>query len=450
MWRPNGIRYLLRCYPYHMTVTRSEAIFEFDQARRKARRELWASRLSGSPIFPLSFDELKSRLDLRTPLYQGIEVVSLDNIVGSVGRFREFTRQFWPLDASLKERWAAVWKLAMTGGWTPVELYQVGNVYLVRNGNHRVSVARALANVEIEAHVWRFPDNIEIHANDTLEALLERHGRKSFLAQTNLDQLRPDHSIQMTIPGFYPELLAQIEEFRLTLAEIDNKEMLLYSAVAAWYDMLYLPVTQIVHESGVLSRFPRRTETDIYVWLSANQAELAARYGNEASLFELAQQVAAEFGENRIEQIARQLRTWLEATSLSGGKQPDQPLWEMAKEARRHRESLDGYSHLDKGSRVMLSKSYTKSGKFCRVTFRLPAEVNAETASLCGEFNNWDSTVHEMKKLKDDSFSLTITLPAGETFRYRFLLDGERWENDWAADAYSPNALGSEDSVIEL
>jgi 1,4-alpha-glucan branching enzyme len=98
----------------------------------------------------------------------------------------------------------------------------------------------------------------------------------------------------------------------------------------------------------------------------------------------------------------------------------------------------------------MLMKSYSKSGNKCRVTFKLSAEVNAETAVLCGEFNDWNETVNPMKKLKDGSFSATISLDTGNMYRFRYLLDGERWENDWDADAYLSNDHGTDDSVVEL
>ena len=98
----------------------------------------------------------------------------------------------------------------------------------------------------------------------------------------------------------------------------------------------------------------------------------------------------------------------------------------------------------------MPKKEYTKTGRSCRVTFNLPADVNAQTACLCGEFNDWDQSSHPMKRGKDGSFSLTISLKPGRQYRYRFLLDGERWENDWAAEDYAPNTLGSEDSVVNI
>lgn len=98
----------------------------------------------------------------------------------------------------------------------------------------------------------------------------------------------------------------------------------------------------------------------------------------------------------------------------------------------------------------MLKKNYTKTGTACRVTFKLPADVEAKTAVLCGDFNEWDESAHPMKRLKDGSFSVTVSIPAPQTYRFRYLLDGERWENDWEADGYAPNEFGTDDSVLEV
>ena len=98
----------------------------------------------------------------------------------------------------------------------------------------------------------------------------------------------------------------------------------------------------------------------------------------------------------------------------------------------------------------MLTKNYSKTGSACRVTFKLPASVTADHVTLAGDFNDWDQAKTPMKQLKDGSFSVTITLKPGAAYRFRYRLDGERWENDWEADAYLPNAFGSEDSVVEV
>ena len=98
----------------------------------------------------------------------------------------------------------------------------------------------------------------------------------------------------------------------------------------------------------------------------------------------------------------------------------------------------------------MIRKAYSKTGRSCRVTFTLSAGVDAQTVSLCGEFNDWDERAHPMKLRRDGSFSATISLKSGRSYRFRYLLDGAQWENDPAAVAYVSNAFGSEDSVVEV
>lgn len=98
----------------------------------------------------------------------------------------------------------------------------------------------------------------------------------------------------------------------------------------------------------------------------------------------------------------------------------------------------------------MAKKTYGKTTKTCRVTFELPAEASAQTASVCGDFNDWSPTANPMVRRKDGRFSVTISLPVDQTYRYRFLLDGDRWENDWDAEMYVSNSYGTEDSLIRV
>ena len=84
------------------------------------------------------------------------------------------------------------------------------------------------------------------------------------------------------------------------------------------------------------------------------------------------------------------------------------------------------------------------------VTFEVDAAVRAERANLCGEFNEWSQSADEMDRKPDGGFTLTKQLPGGRSYRFRYLLDGERWENDWAADNYVPNEYGGDDSLVDL
>ena len=100
----------------------------------------------------------------------------------------------------------------------------------------------------------------------------------------------------------------------------------------------------------------------------------------------------------------------------------------------------------------MLKKNYSKSGNSCRVTFKVPSEigVDANEVAVLGEFNEWDQTSNPLKKRKDGSFSTTISLDAGREYRFRYLLDGSRWENDEAADSLVVNRFGSQDCVLAV
>jgi hypothetical protein len=84
------------------------------------------------------------------------------------------------------------------------------------------------------------------------------------------------------------------------------------------------------------------------------------------------------------------------------------------------------------------------------VGFELPAAVSAGTASVCGDFNDWSPLAHPLTLAADGTFFGFVELPAGRRWHFRYLLDGERWENDWAADDYVGNQHGGEDSVVDL
>ena len=98
----------------------------------------------------------------------------------------------------------------------------------------------------------------------------------------------------------------------------------------------------------------------------------------------------------------------------------------------------------------MLKKQYSKDKKICKVMFTLPVKVNTERVTLHGDFTNWDEKPLKMRRYKDGNFKVSITLEAGRSYRFRYLLDGQRWENDWDADAYMPNEFGTDDSILEV
>ncbi len=96
------------------------------------------------------------------------------------------------------------------------------------------------------------------------------------------------------------------------------------------------------------------------------------------------------------------------------------------------------------------NKKYLKTRPACKVTFRLPkdAAINARKVTIVGDFNNWDYDATCLRRSRNGDFSITLELEKGREYRFRYLIDNLRWENDWHADKYLPNSFGSYDSVV--
>jgi len=99
-----------------------------------------------------------------------------------------------------------------------------------------------------------------------------------------------------------------------------------------------------------------------------------------------------------------------------------------------------------------IKKQYLKTNGSCSVTFRLPKEAapDARVITVVGDFNNWDMNATPMKKMKNGDFTVTVKLSHGGEYRFRYLIDSGRWENDWNADGYVPNSFGGDDSLVKV
>jgi hypothetical protein len=259
----------------------AQSNMEFNRARQRAFIEEWLSYLTGRPSQLLSFEEVRQNLRLQDSAYKGLQEIELDKIVGSTGRYRDFTRTFLPKSNTTAERWRRVDAVAHDQGFPPIEVYQVGDVYFVRDGNHRVSVARTHDAKTIEAYVIEYKTEVSIDTQDDLaditsklDGILLDMERTEFLKKTRLDEIQPDHGVCFTEPGRY-RLVEEHIGFHKYLRETEtNRELSYEEAVASWYDQVYLPVIQLIRERDVLNDFPDRTEADLYTWLLLHRAEL--------------------------------------------------------------------------------------------------------------------------------------------------------------------------------
>jgi 1,4-alpha-glucan branching enzyme len=95
----------------------------------------------------------------------------------------------------------------------------------------------------------------------------------------------------------------------------------------------------------------------------------------------------------------------------------------------------------------MITKAYGGTGRICRVTFKLPAELEARTVTLCGDFNDWDTRCDYMEPVEGGGFALTMLLHPGHAYHFRYLLDNQQWMLDPAADGLGSQG-NSDDAVL--
>jgi len=259
-------------------MNRLRAQADFNAARAKAMfRELLAL-LTGRHNELLAFDQVASKLRVGGPIYRGVKTVRLDQIVGTVNRYHDFDRAFLPTQTFTADRWQRV-----SRAWyddislPPILLYQVGDIYFVVDGHHRVSVAREQGQEYIDAEVRECHVKVPVTIDLLPEDLEELGAKVIFLERTGLDRLRPAAELTATILGGYERMLEHIAVHRYFMGIDFQRDVSESEAVGHWYDTVYLPVVRVVADSGVMTAFPKRTEADFYLWVMDHRHYLVAQ-----------------------------------------------------------------------------------------------------------------------------------------------------------------------------
>ena len=288
---------------------KERAVRDFERAHRRAFIQGILSMIRYEPVDLLPFETVRQRLHLGGKSYLGVQEIPLDRIVGSLSRYEDFTRTFMPRKTSSRHRWEKIDRLADGGGWPPIEVYKVSDTYFVRDGNHRVSVARQLGADTIEAHVWEYASRVPLEPDDDLDDLILRSEYLEFLDDTRLDRLRPEQSIILTIPGGYWELEEHIVVYRHWLGLAQRRDIPWPEAVATWYDTIYVPLIKKIRAENILGFFPGRTGADLVVWILRHQEKLERRYGGQEVP---PSQAAEDFVERTRSNPLRRVQAWIE------------------------------------------------------------------------------------------------------------------------------------------
>lgn len=264
----------------------SRAQEDFRRAFLKGAWRRLASWLTGEDNRLLPFDDVRTHLQIRGQRYLGLRQVPIGKIVGSVGRYRDFDRAFLPTRETIRDRWVSIDQAHYQDVLLPpVELYKIGEAYFVKDGNHRVSVARERGQEEIDAYVTEIDVPVPLTPDvelDDLARLADQGHFADLLAL--LRELRPDVDFTATVPGSYARLREHVAVHGWFLGEKEGRPVSREEALTSWYDHVYLPLARLIRELHVLDEFPGRTVTDLYLWVIERHWYLRESQGGEVPL----------------------------------------------------------------------------------------------------------------------------------------------------------------------
>ena len=246
----------------------ADAQFDFGRARRKRVLSRLTERLRGQPgdvnvILP--FEEVVAALGRRGERRLGLQTIDLDSIVGTVDRRREFDRRFQPTSGRVRPRWERI-NVAQRRGdpMPPIDVYRIGELHFVKDGHHRVSVARALGHRDINAYVTDVLTEVGADRAITLRELPLKSHQRLFHERVPLPREARDR-IQLSDEWRYAALAEAVEAWGFRAIQRRGEAMSRAEVAEAWFRDEYRPVVDMLREADLV----RGTETEAYMRVSA-------------------------------------------------------------------------------------------------------------------------------------------------------------------------------------
>jgi hypothetical protein len=255
-------------------LTGLDAQNDFLRARRHAAAARLAARLRGEPDdvrMVLPYEEVVAALGFVSEHRAGLSVVALDAIVGSVGRAREFDRSFRPTSGRVRSRWEHIAAMVRRGeSLPPVDLMRIGEIYFVRDGHHRVSVARALGRTDIDAYVTDVQTRVGAEKAITIADLPLKSLERVFFERVPLPE-NARREITVSDPWAYAALAEAVEAWGFRTSQDRGEAIGRREAAFQWLEEEYRPVVAMLREADLIGH---RTETEAYLRVSEERYRL--------------------------------------------------------------------------------------------------------------------------------------------------------------------------------
>ena len=261
---------------------------DFYKAQTKAFLSRIAHVFKPSEEELLPFEEARRLLKPGSEVYAGMATVPLEKIVGSEGRYRDFNRHFLPKKEHLKQRWVSIDKTRYQNiSLPPVRLYEMGGLYFVRDGNHRISVAKTFGQKDIDAEVTSLRSKIQLDQDMSIEELKKAvvlYEKKDFYGKTAYLEVIGQDDLDFTEPGRYDTVLEHINVHKYYLNERKKEEIDFSTALLSWHENVFAPVVLAIREERLLQLFTGRTAADLYLYLVQHWDELKHKHHRDIGI----------------------------------------------------------------------------------------------------------------------------------------------------------------------
>src|SRR5690348_5969551 len=249
----------------------ADAQGDFSRARRNRLLADIGRRLRREPDdvgLILPFEEVVDALGVLGREDLGLKVVPLDMIVGTVDRAADFDRGFRPTSPRLRSRWERIAAAQRRGeSLPPISLYKVGDLYFVRDGHHRVSVAKSLGRQDIDAYVTEVETRVPLDSETRLSDLPLKDHERLFFERVPLP-LEARARLTVTDPWDYGVLAEAVEAWGFRAMQERGSFMDRAEVARRWYADEYVPVTEMLRAGELIA--PGETETDAYLRVAAD------------------------------------------------------------------------------------------------------------------------------------------------------------------------------------
>jgi hypothetical protein len=252
----------------------------FDRARRRSAYARLAGvlrREGPSELLPL--DEATRRLRPFARRYVGLRPIPLSQIVGTDSRGSDFDREFQPRRPGIRERWQQVEQAFPDAAFPPIVVYQLGDVYFVIDGHHRVAIARQNRMETIDAEVTELRARWHLPADADIVELIHAEQERVFMDDSGLAEAHPDVQMRFSRPVGYIQLLetVQLHGYHLML---DSGRVLPRAEIARdWYANVYLPTVEAIHAERLDEVCPGATDPDRFLWVWERRRDLMPEHG---------------------------------------------------------------------------------------------------------------------------------------------------------------------------